>query len=79
MVYCYLVLQGHMQQKQTQQLHIQQNIMQQYRGGSLPNVNQMVNANSGLDLQVFKYIVYSINQYQVNVFIPNVLHHILSG
>ncbi|WAQ98539.1 CRTC1-like protein [Mya arenaria] len=34
-----------------QQLHIQQNIMQQYRGGSLPNVNQMVNANAGIDLQ----------------------------
>lgn len=27
-------------------------MMQQYRGGSLPNVNQMVNANSGIDLQV---------------------------
>ncbi|KAL4228006.1 CREB-regulated transcription coactivator 1 [Mactra antiquata] len=42
---------GHAQQKQTQQLHIQQNIMQQFRGGSLPNVNQMVHANSGLDMQ----------------------------
>ncbi|XP_052793246.1 CREB-regulated transcription coactivator 1-like isoform X2 [Mya arenaria] len=37
-----------------QQLHIQQNIMQQYRGGSLPNVNQMVNANAGIDLQTLQ-------------------------
>ncbi|KAK3575879.1 hypothetical protein CHS0354_029830 [Potamilus streckersoni] len=40
--------------KQSQHLHIQQNIMGQYRGGgSLPNVNQIATAaSSGIDLQM---------------------------
>ncbi|XP_052277227.1 CREB-regulated transcription coactivator 1-like isoform X3 [Dreissena polymorpha] len=47
---------GHPKPQPNQQLHIQQNIIQQYRGGSLPNVNQMSNSNSGIDLQVLQHM-----------------------